>query len=97
MKAPRWALAGAMLALFVFREARSDPFARAALCFSDFARGHFFRNLSAAKLSFLMARDCGEVEPLVRCDKVAGDAVATRRKNDAEIEVSSAVASSGSG
>ena len=47
-----------------------QPGAGLALCFGDFAGGHFLGNFGAAGLAFLAACERGEIEPFMRLDKI---------------------------
>ena len=58
------------------------------MSFGNFARGHFLGNVGLAHLRFLMACYRSEIEPLMRLDKIALNAVAASRKCNAEIVVS---------
>src|SRR6478672_9015335 len=56
-----------------------QPGARLALGFGDLARGHFDRDVGAARLASRVAVERGEVEPLVRFNKVDRKTVAAGR------------------
>src|SRR5579863_9616994 len=74
-----------------------DPLAGATLGFGDFAGGHLFGDVGAAGLGLFMASHAGEVEPLMRFDEVARDAMAAGRIEYAKVETSIGIALHGHG